>query len=291
MTSTGGLILCGGKSSRMGYDKAALRLGGETVLERVCSRIGQVAAPVVVSLGQGAAAPVLPATVELVRDSEPDRGPLWGLVEGFRRLAGRVDQVLVTPVDMPFFTPDWMERLVAGVEGHRACLYQWEGIVNALTGVYRLELLPKLEGLIAEGKARPIFLREGEPTRILELETLWRPGQGPSPLMDMDTPEEYRRTLWMEGFGSEEGQPITVEVPLAEQERPEEIPLAVRTVGEALEAVLRLFPEKKPRSEAGGSPNSPGFDGFSLVAVRDQGERAPLAPSDPVRAGDRLRLE
>ena len=53
MTSTGGLILCGGRSSRMGHDKAALRMGGETLLERVLARMRQVAGPVVVSLAAG----------------------------------------------------------------------------------------------------------------------------------------------------------------------------------------------------------------------------------------------
>lgn len=248
MGTTGGLILCGGKSSRMGRDKAALRFGPETLLERVLGRMRQVAGPVAVSLAAGAAAPALPADVLVTRDAQAEQGPLWGLLEGFRALSGRVEQVLVLPVDMPFLTPDWMRRLVEGLAGQSACLYEWEGFVNALTGAYRLDLLPKLETLVAEGRMRPLFLSQGEPTRVIAVEDHWREGESPPPMMDVDTPEAYRDALLLEGIGDAGGAAVTVEFadPAQAGAAGHPLPLFAATAGQALHWAARLYPEHEP---------------------------------------------
>ena len=184
-------------------------------LLKMLGRMGQVASPVVVSLSAKMPAleipPNLPAEVIITRDEQPERGPLWGLLEGFRALAGIAQQVLVLPVDMPFFTVDWMRRLEAGLVGQRACLCQWEGYANALTAAYRMELLPKLEGLVAAERMRPLFLSQHEPTHVITIEDHWQPGHGPPPMMDVDTPEAYREALLLEGIGNAEGAPVTVE--------------------------------------------------------------------------------
>lgn len=270
MEVTGGLILCGGKSSRMGHDKATLRFEGETLLQRVLGRMGQVASPVVLSLSAKAPAPELPpnfpSEVIITRDEQPERGPLWGLLEGFRALAGKAQRILVLPVDMPFFTVDWMRRLEAGLAGERACLCQWEGFANALTAAYRMDLLPKLEALVAAERMRPLFLSQDEPTHVITVEDHWQSGQGPPPMMDVDTPEAYRDALLMEGIGNAEGVPVIVEWgdsgPGAQSSLPQSgLPLFAKTAVEALGLAGRLYPEFLPALQAAGSTG-----GFELLA-------------------------
>ena len=96
----------------------------------------------------------------------------------FRALAAEADRVLVMPVDMPFFSVEWMVRLLEGLEGKRAAMIRWQGFNNALTAAYRLDLLPKLEALVEQGRMRPVFLAEGEPTRVIDVEAHWREGRG-----------------------------------------------------------------------------------------------------------------
>src|SRR5579863_2274620 len=137
----GGLILAGGQSRRMGRDKAGLTFGSETLLARAVRHMAPVAGPLVVSLAPGQVAdPVLVGVGALaVRDTAPFGGPLPGLLQGFRALAAlkpAPEAVLVMPVDMPFYTGAWMERALAGLHGHAACLYRYEGFVNALVGAY-----------------------------------------------------------------------------------------------------------------------------------------------------------
>jgi len=243
MGATAGLILCGGRSSRMGYDKMHLRFPSGPLWQRVVERMQQVASPLVLSLSMDSEPPEgLPKNVEIVRDSAPERGPLWGLAEGFRALASRSEQVLVMPVDMPFMEPIWLERLVAGLKDHRACLYQWEGFRNALTAAYRLDLLPKLEGLIAAERARPFFLIEDEPTLVLEVEDLWQAGAVPPPLMDVDRPEDYRQALLLEGVGEAGAVPITLLEKGNGNSSCPPISIFANQKEHILQALTRLFP-------------------------------------------------
>ena len=64
----GGLVLCGGRSRRMGADKAWLPFGEECLLQRVVRIVTEVAEPVVAAASQGQVLPPLPEGVAAVRD-------------------------------------------------------------------------------------------------------------------------------------------------------------------------------------------------------------------------------
>src|SRR3954447_9630347 len=64
----GGIILCGGQSSRMGRPKAWLPFDGEPMLVRVVRLISEGVGPLMVVAARGKEVPPLPADVEVVRD-------------------------------------------------------------------------------------------------------------------------------------------------------------------------------------------------------------------------------
>jgi molybdopterin-guanine dinucleotide biosynthesis protein A len=270
----------------MGVEKARLRFPGGTLLALGLARMGEVASPLVVSLADGQAQPPLPAGVLSVRDTVAGQGPLQGLLEGFRRLEGRCERVLVMPVDMPFFTPPWMVRLVDGLARHRACLYEHEGIANALTAAYDMELLPKLAGLVADGRRRPIFLCEDEPTRRIAvpgdaLQSPAVPQGGGHPLADVDTPQAYRAALLAAGIGRPGGAEITIawSGPDAGSEL---VALHADRADEALGILGRLYPEPFPAGATGA---------VALSRPRRGGGQEILAGAAALRSGEALRLE
>lgn len=287
---SGGLILCGGRSSRMGYEKARLRFPGGTLLERVLGRLREVAHPVVLSLAPGQATPRLPEDVLTVKDTVANQGPLWGLAEGFRRLQGRCETVVVMPVDMPFFTPPWMAGLLDGLaDGHTACVYKHGGFANALTAAYSMALLPKLDALVAEGRRRPIFLIEGEPTRIVPV-----PGDasadpaapgGGHPLTDVDTPEAYREALLAEGVGRTGAAEVTVAIhtpaSAANVLPAGYLALYADRAGDVLRWAGQLYPELSIACSG---------EGVRLLRTVDT-PPAPLSPGDALWRGEHLRLE
>ena len=77
--TAGGIVLCGGRSTRMGSSKALLEFGAETMLQRVVRLLGGVVSPLVVVAAPGQELPALPASVTVTRDEREGRGPLEGL--------------------------------------------------------------------------------------------------------------------------------------------------------------------------------------------------------------------
>ena len=114
---TGGVVLCGGRSSRMGRPKAWLPFGGELMLQRVVRVLHGAVDPVVVVAAPGQDVPPLPAGVMIVRDDEEGRGPLQGLAAGLAALDGRADAAYLSACDVPFLTPGFVRRVVESLAG------------------------------------------------------------------------------------------------------------------------------------------------------------------------------
>ena len=86
-----GIVLCGGKSTRMGVPKATLPFGPETMLQRVVRLLGTVADPIVVVGARDQELPALPPAVLITRDERDARGPLEGLRAGLTALPAAAD--------------------------------------------------------------------------------------------------------------------------------------------------------------------------------------------------------
>src|SRR5690349_629710 len=84
-----GIVLCGGKSSRMGRPKALLPFGPELMLQRVVRILSTVVAPIVVVAARDQELPSLSGDVLPARDEREGRGPLEGLLAGMKELARR----------------------------------------------------------------------------------------------------------------------------------------------------------------------------------------------------------
>ena len=89
----GAIVLCGGKSSRMGYSKAMLPFGPERMLQRVVRLVGEVVPRenIVVVAAEGQELPPLPEEITVTHDRQAHRGPLEGLACGLAALAEKVE--------------------------------------------------------------------------------------------------------------------------------------------------------------------------------------------------------
>src|SRR6185436_21138576 len=79
VTAAAGIVLCGGRSTRMGVPKATLPFGNETMLQRVVRLLHTVVSPIIVVAARGQELPPLPEGVFVTRDERDQQGPLEGL--------------------------------------------------------------------------------------------------------------------------------------------------------------------------------------------------------------------
>jgi molybdenum cofactor guanylyltransferase len=160
MSTFAGIVLAGGRSSRMGTPKAALEWHGSTLLRRTAGIAARATdGPVVVVRAQGQALPALPAQVEVIDDPREGMGPIQGLAAGLAAIAGRAEIAFVCSTDMPFLHPAFVRRVLrAAAEGADVGLPIARGYPQPLAAAYRTTLAPVAERLVKEGRLRPAFL-------------------------------------------------------------------------------------------------------------------------------------
>ncbi len=167
----GGIVLCGGLSTRMGRPKALLPWRARTLVEHVVGVLRQAVDDVVVVTSAELALPPLDARV--VRDREPKLGPLGGIREGLE--ASRAELCYVTSVDAPFLTAGFVRKMLSY---GGAAAPEVDGFVQSLSAAYPTSLAPKAAGLIAANRMRPLFLLEAggfrkiAPAELPDIESL-----------------------------------------------------------------------------------------------------------------------
>jgi molybdenum cofactor guanylyltransferase len=162
MSDTAGIVLAGGRSSRMGTPKAALEWHGSTLLRRTAGILARVAdGPVVVVRAPGQTLPELPPAVEVVDDPREGLGPVQGLAAGLAAVAGRAGIAFVCSTDLPFLHPAFARRVLrAAADGPDVALPVALGYPQPLAAAYRTALAPVAERLVRENRLRPAFLFE-----------------------------------------------------------------------------------------------------------------------------------
>lgn len=197
--NAGGIVLCGGKSTRMGTSKALLPFGAETMLQRVVRVLGDVVTPIVVVAAADQPLPELRADTILTRDERPGRGPLEGLRAGLKALPAEVEAAYVTSCDVPLLVPDFVRQMLAFVRGYDVAVVEIDGFAHPLSAVYRRSTLPHVEHLLAHDRLRPVFLFDAVPTRRVRPNELTADPDLRT-LRNLNTPEDYARALAAAGL-------------------------------------------------------------------------------------------
>ena len=160
-----GIVLCGGKSTRMGSPKALLPFGPETMLQRVVRLLGTKVSPIVVVAAPEQPLPKLPAPVLVTRDEREGRGPLEGLSAGLKALPEAVDVAYATSCDVPLLVPSFVQRMIELLGEHDIAVMEVDGFSHPLSAVYRRSTLQHIEVLLIQDRLRPVFLFETVRTR------------------------------------------------------------------------------------------------------------------------------
>lgn len=193
----GAIVLCGGKSSRMGQDKATLPFGPELMLQRVVRILSQVIDPnaIVVVASPEQFLPQLPDQVIVTRDERPNRGPLEGIANGLRSMPNDVDAVYATSCDVPLMVPEFVAQMFDQL-GKNEIAVPYDGQYHhPLAAVYRPRVLAVIELLLASDRLRPRFLFDEVATVEVPVDRLREVDPALSTLMNLNHPEDYQTAL------------------------------------------------------------------------------------------------
>ena len=194
-----GIVLCGGRSHRMGRAKYRLIFSGETLLRRICRIAGSVASPVVVvaaadqelSLGDF---PAQKPPIVIVRDQESYAGPLYGIFQGLQRVLewqAPVEAAFVTGCDSPLLRPDaicWLRQLLS--DDFEAVVIRDGEYSYPLFAIYRVSVLSTLTDLLASGERRATALPARLKTRWVPVEEFKTIDPDLDSLRNCNTPED-----------------------------------------------------------------------------------------------------
>lgn len=142
-------VFAGGASTRMGTDKAFLRFGDESLIERQLRCLGETGAVEVLISGRvGVDYSRFGLTV--VHDQLPDSGPLAGLAAVLK--AATFEKILVLAVDMPAMTSAMLMKIVSMCEDDMGCVPIDDRGFEPLAAAYSKQLLPLAEEMLAAGR-------------------------------------------------------------------------------------------------------------------------------------------
>ena len=193
--TAGGIVLCGGRSTRMGSPKATLPFGAEAMLQRVVRLLGTVVSPIVVVAARAQPLPALPTDIAVTRDEHDERGPLEGLRAGLKALPASVDAAYVTSCDVPLLVPAFVKRMIELLGDHDIAVMEVDGFPHPLSAVYRRDVLPHVETLLANDRLRPVFLFDAVRTRRVQTAEMTSVDPQLQTLRNLNTPEDYRAAL------------------------------------------------------------------------------------------------
>jgi molybdopterin-guanine dinucleotide biosynthesis protein A len=193
--TTGGIVLCGGKSTRMGTSKAMLAFGPETMLQRVVRLLGAVVTPIIVVSARSQPLPMLPGYARIARDEGEERGPLEGIRAGLAALPESVDAAYVTGCDAPLLVPGFVSLMIELLGDHDIAVMEVDGFMHPLSAVYRRSILPHVEALLAGDRHRPAYLFDALKTRRVKPAEVASVDPELLTLRNLNTPEEYREAL------------------------------------------------------------------------------------------------
>ncbi|MFQ5763017.1 MAG: molybdenum cofactor guanylyltransferase [Candidatus Bathyarchaeia archaeon] len=133
-------MLAGGLGERFGGNKALAALDGKTMLRHILDRIISVAEEKAIVIRDSYKLadyqPHVPKAVRILKDSQPSRGPLVGIVTGLSHLSSTY--VCVLSCDLPLVNPNAIKHLFEVVQRRDAAVPVCpNGRIEALHAVYR----------------------------------------------------------------------------------------------------------------------------------------------------------
>ena len=153
------IILAGGKSTRLGRNKVVEKIGNQSLLERVVTRLSAFQSDIIVVAAKHSNLPELTGfpNLRIVQDIYPDRGSLGGIYSGL--VNSKTFYNLVVACDMPFLSLDLIRYMIEIAGGYDVVVpRESQEVFEPLHAIYSLNCIAPLEMLIRDDRFKILEL-------------------------------------------------------------------------------------------------------------------------------------
>jgi molybdopterin-guanine dinucleotide biosynthesis protein A len=195
------VVLAGGKSRRLGRDKAVEPIGGQPLIKRVFQRAGALCEEVLVVVAEEARANALPleAACRVVVDRYPGTGSLGGIFSGLA--AADQPWALAVACDMPFLNLDLLRRMISLREDYDAVVPVIDGRPEPTHSLYSKSCLPYIEPRLISGDLKISGFYDEVRVRYLPQEEVQSLDPDYLSFFNVNTPEDLDKALALAARG------------------------------------------------------------------------------------------
>jgi len=177
-----GILLAGGKSSRMGDDKAFMKYKDRFLYEYSFSILKSFSQDILISSSNTR---FNNQDYRCVEDEMPDLGPISGIFSCLKRI--KYPSAIVLPCDLPFISVKTVETLLNNSQGYDITVaLNHQNFPEPLIGIYSSAIISRLEKMINSGNYKLQNLLKDSKTHFVKI-----PQISPETFLNINNPEDY----------------------------------------------------------------------------------------------------
>ena len=183
------IILAGGKSRRMGLNKAFLKYGSTTFIEHQVMMLRKIFDEIILSANDANAYTRL--KLPIVSDIIPEKGPLSGICAGLSR--AKSSHAFVIACDMPFINEKLILYLKSQINGYDVVVPQTSRGLEPMHAFYSRNCIQPMHRCLEEGRLRIVDLFSEVKVKIVGEKEFAGLDESLQSLINLNTPEEYKK--------------------------------------------------------------------------------------------------
>ena len=182
------VILAGGKSSRMGSNKAFLKVKGKTFIEHQIALLREIFSEITISANTPEEYKHL--NVPIIGDIYPDKGPLGGIYSAI--INSKSFHTFMLACDMPFVEIDLIKHLKSFISGHDVVIPQSKKGLEPLHAFYSKNCIAPIKKELDSNNLRIVSFFPQVKVKTVKLNNLPSSNKFKDSIKNLNTLEEYK---------------------------------------------------------------------------------------------------
>ena len=166
MKNVTGVILAGGKSSRMGSDKGLLLINGRPMIQMIIDAMKPLVKEIIIISGNDAYGEL---GYQVYPDIIKEKGPVGGIYTALSH--AETEFSLCVSCDTPYVTTKLLKKLIEESEGNRATLFNYNGKLQPVISLYQTNVVSLIKGYLDENRLKLMLVNKNLDCKIIKIDS------------------------------------------------------------------------------------------------------------------------